>query len=271
MSRLLSPAALDDAAARILRASSSGAACAPIRDLIGADDIQAAYAVQQRVVAARVAAGATVVGRKIGLTSEAVQRQLGVGQPDFGVLFDDMAYAGGDTVPRGAVMQPRVEAEIAFVLKSDLVDGDLGAEQIAASIDYAVAALEICGSRIEGWDISLADTVADNASAGAFVLGPQRRRLSAFTPRHVVMRMDINGAEVSRGDGSACLGDPLGAVQWLARTAREFGEPLRAGQTVLSGALGPMVPLAPGDVVRAQIHPLGTVRFTVGDREGAIA
>ncbi|TWV53882.1 2-keto-4-pentenoate hydratase [Streptomyces misionensis] len=261
-----SPSDIAAAAERIAEALASGVPCAPVRDLIGRDDLAAAYAVQDRLTERRLAAGAAVVGRKIGLTSEAVQRQLGVDRPDFGFLFDDMAYAEGDTIPFGEVLQPRAEAEIAFVLGADLADGALTREQVAAAIAYAVPALEICGSRIAGWDISFGDTVADNASAGAYVLGEQRLGLDAFDPVAVAMTMTVNGEEVSTGSGADCLGDPVEAVVWLARTARELGEPLRAGQVVLSGALGPMRPVAAGDTVTATLSGLGavTVRFSEG-------
>jgi 2-keto-4-pentenoate hydratase len=247
---------------------STGVPCPPVRDLIGRDDVAAAYAVQQLGTAARVASGARVVGRKIGLTSPAVQQQLGVDQPDFGVLFDDMHYVGGDTVPFDAVLQPRVEAEVAFVLQDDLADGNLELDQVRAAVQHAIAALEICGSRIQDWDISFGDTVADNASAGAFALGPQRMTLDQVEPKDVSMAMTIDGQEVSTGTGVACLGDPLVALQWLARRARDFGEPLRSGQIVLSGALGPMRPVTPGAVVTATITGLGsvTVHFSKGDK-----
>ncbi|NYI45062.1 2-keto-4-pentenoate hydratase [Nocardioides aromaticivorans] len=253
------------AAARLLTAAAAGEPCAPVRDLIGADDVHAAYAVQELVTQARVAAGTAVTGRKIGLTSEAVQRQLGVDQPDFGFLFSDMAYLGGDVVPVGAVLQPRVEAEIAFTLASDLAEGRLDEAQVRAAIGHAIPALEICGSRISGWDIRFGDTVADNASAGAYVLGPVRARLDQFEPRVAQMTMSIDGVEVSSGTGAACVGDPINAVVWLAQKARELGEPLRAGQVVLSGALGPMRPVAPGQTVRAEISGLGSVTFTLDE------
>jgi 2-keto-4-pentenoate hydratase len=258
-------AAIDQAAERLLGAAESGTPCAPVRDLIGRDDLAAAYAVQRRVSEARLAGGATVVGRKIGLTSEAVQRQLGVDQPDFGMLFDDMAYGDGAVVPVGTVLQPRVEAEVAFALKDDLVEGPLDKEQVRAAVEYAAAALEICGSRVDGWDISFGDTVADNASAGAYVLGTERRSLDEVEPREVDMVMSIDGEEVSTGTGAACLGDPINAVVWLARQARELGDPLRAGQVVLSGALGPMRPVAPGATVTATISGLGSVSISFGN------
>ena len=259
-------AQLDAAAERLLAAARSGVPCTPVRDLIGADDVQAAYAVQRRLTAIRVASGARVVGRKIGLTSAAVQAQLGVDQPDFGVLFDDMEHHGGDVVPAGSVLQPRAEAEIAFVLGEDLAEGDLGATRVRAAVDHAVAAIEICGSRIADWDISFGDTVADNASAGVYVLGSRQVRLDQFTPKHVEMRMTVTGQDDSTGNGEACLGDPLEALRWLALRARELGDPLLAGQVVLSGALGPMRPVARGQRVRATLTGLGAVSFTYGEQ-----
>lgn len=253
-----------EAAARLHDAAASQQPCPPVRDLIGRDDLQAAYAVQRRNTDARIAAGATVVGRKIGLTSPAVQAQLGVDQPDFGILFSDMAHPDGAEVPADAVLQPRVEAEVAFVLKTDLVDGDLDAAQVREAVDYAVAALEVCGSRIAGWDISFGDTVADNASAGAYVLGTEKKTLDEFVPQDVDMSLTVDDVEVSTGNGAACLGDPINALVWLARQARELGEPLRAGQVILSGALGPMKPIEPGAQVAAHITGLGSVSMSLG-------
>lgn len=256
------------AADRLREAATTGVPCPPVRDLIGSDDLPAAYAVQERLAAARVAAGATVTGRKIGLTSPAVQAQLGVDQPDFGVLFDDMAFLGGDTVPVERFLQPRVEAEVAFVLAEDLADGPLDLPQVRRAVAYAVAALEICDSRIAGWDITFGDTVADNASSGAYVVGPVRVSLADVEPAEVAMTMSVDGNEVSTGTGAACLGDPLLALQWLARQARDLGSPLRAGELVLSGALGPMHPVHPGAVVTATITGLGSVtaRFSEGNQ-----
>ena len=188
-----------------------------------------------------------------------MQQQLGVRQPDFGVLFDDMVYRDGDRIPMDRLLQPRAEAEVAFVLEQDLADGPLDEAQCRAAVAYAVAALEIVDSRIHGWDISFADTVADNASSGLFVLGTEQRTLTEVEPAGVTMSMEIDGEVVSTGTGAACLGDPLIALSWLARRAREFGDPLRAGQVILSGALGPMRPLHPGATVSAVIDGLGTV------------
>ncbi|MFI8092981.1 2-keto-4-pentenoate hydratase [Streptomyces sp. NPDC086080] len=250
------------AAARLREAAATGIPTTPVRDLIGRDDVEAAYAVQTRLAAERIEAGATVVGRKIGLTSTAVQQQLGVDQPDFGVLFDDMEYADGSAVPADAILQPRVEAEIAFVLKADLAEGPLDHVQVREAVDHAVAALEICGSRVAGWDISFGDTVADNASAGGYVLGTRRVPLTDFDPVAAEMTMRIDGETASTGNGAACLGDPVNALVWLARQARDLGSPLRAGQVILSGALGPMRPVTPGNAVEATVTGLGTVSVT---------
>lgn len=250
---------VDRAAERLLAAAATRTPCAPVRDLIGADDLDAAYAVQSRLVAARCAAGATVVGRKIGLTSAAVQQQLGVDRPDFGWLLDDMDLTGAAEIPASRLLQPKAEAEVAFVLAEDLADGPLDDTQVRAAVAHAVAALEIVDSRVAGWDIRFADTVADNASSGLYVLGTERRSLDEIEPVAVEMTMSIDGEVVSTGNGAECLGDPLIALAWLARTAREYGEPLRAGQVVLSGALGPMRDVHPGAVVTADISGLGTV------------
>jgi len=257
--------ALHKAAARLREADRTGTPCPPVRDLIGSTDLEAAYAVQGLNLEARLAQGRRVVGRKIGLTSEAVQRQIGVGTPDFGWLLDDMAFADGDAIRFAQVLQPRAEGEVAFVLKEDLAEGELSHQQVREAIDYAVAAIEVCGSRVAGWDISFADTVADNASSGVFVLGTERRTLAEFAPVDVTMSMSIDGEEVSTGTGAACLGDPLNAVVWLARYARDFGQPLRAGQILLSGALGPMRDITPGAHVAVTISGLGSVSATFSE------
>lgn len=254
-----------EAATRLLDAATSQQPCPPVRDLIGPDDLQAAYAVQRRNAEARIAAGATVVGRKIGLTSPAVQAQLGVDQPDFGWLLDDMDVTGAPEVPMSRLLQPKAEAEVAFVLKADLADGPLDEAQVRGAVDHAVAALEIVDSRVAGWDIRFGDTVADNASSGLYVLGTERRTLDEVEPVEVEMTMSIDGEEVSTGNGAACLGDPLNSLAWLARAARDHGEPLRAGQVVLSGALGPMREVHPGAVVTATISGLGTVTARFSD------
>lgn len=256
-----------EAASRLRAAASAGLPCAPVRDLIDATDLDAAYAVQAVNNRDRLEAGGRIVGRKIGLTSEVVQRQLGVNQPDFGVLFADMEVPDGGVAPMSRLLQPKVEAEIAFGLAADLTEGDLDDQQVRAAVAWVAPALEIVDSRVAGWDISFADTVADNASSGLFVIGTPHAELSSIDPVTVQMVMTLNGVEVSVGRGSASLGDPLIALAWLARTARDFGDPLRSGQVVLSGALGPMVTVAAGDAVSATISTLGSVSVTFGHEQ----
>lgn len=259
----------DNAVERLLTASQTRVPCAPVRDLIGRDDVEAAYAVQEQITAHRLEAGAKIIGRKIGLTSVAVQKQLGVDQPDFGVLLDDMVYEQGAVIPADAFMQPKIEGEVAFVLGKDLAEGELDMAQIREAVAEVRAALEICDSRIENWDISFGDTVADNASAGAYVLGDTVLTLDEVEPREVSMTMTVTGQEDSVGTGEACLGDPLIALQWLAVKSRELGNPLKAGQVILSGALGPMRPVAPGGQVNATISKLGDVSVSFGEKAGS--
>ncbi|GAA0526220.1 fumarylacetoacetate hydrolase family protein [Paractinoplanes ferrugineus] len=251
------------AASRLADARRAGKPCAPVRDLIDAQDVALAYRVQRLGVDRRTAAGERIAGRKIGLTAPVVQQQLGVDQPDFGVLFDTMDVSALAVVPVGGLLQPKVEAEVAFRLGADL-GGDLSPATVRAAVAHAEAAIEIVDSRIADWDISIADTVADNASSGLFVLSGRPVPLSAFEPADVVMRMTVDGAPASAGTGRDCLGDPLAALAWLARTARDLGDPLRAGEIVLSGALGRMVPVGPGSRVRAEISSLGSVDVVFG-------
>lgn len=256
--------AVIEAAERLSVAAATSTPCAPVRELIGSTDVESAYAVQTFNAAMGTTAGRRIIGRKIGLTSEVVQAQLGVDQPDFGVLFDDMEV--GLQAPMSRLLQPKVEAEIAFVLRGDL-DGEITPDSVRAAVDHAVVALEIVDSRIAGWDITFADTVADNASSGLFTLGMQRLSLDEFEPRDTYAEMSIDGVIVSTGTGEACLGDPLIALEWLARTAQQFEQPLRAGQVILSGALGPMAPVAAGQEVAAVLttstgQSLGSVTVT---------
>jgi 2-keto-4-pentenoate hydratase len=260
---------------RLTAARAGRRPCAPVRDLLPAGDVEAAYAVQSAWVGGQVAGGARVVGRKIGLSNPVVQAQFGVGQPDFGVLLDTMACAARAPVDIARTLQPKIEAEIAFVLAEDL-DGDvIGRAEVAAATAYVVAALEIVDSRIAGWDISIVDTVADNASSGLFVLGDRKQGLGRLDLADCAMTMrktgegGVQGGDVvSTGMGSAVLGHPLASVAWLAATVRDLGRPLRAGEVILSGSLGPMVPVAPGDVFLADISGLGQVSatFTEGSR-----
>ncbi len=255
---------LQQAADQLYQAAGTATPCAPIRDIIGDDSIADAYAVQEINTRRWLDEGRRLVGRKIGLTSKSVQRQLGVDQPDYGMLYADMDVPEGEEIAPDRLMQPKVEAEIAFVLERDLTAGQLTTADVMGAIAYAVPAIEIVGSRVANWDIRITDTIADNASSGLFVLGTTPRRLDRIDLRLCGMVMEIGGDPVSTGAGVACLGNPLSAALWLARVMVENGRPLRAGDVILSGALGPMAPVSPGDVVDARINGLGNVRAIFG-------
>ncbi len=260
-----SPSGVAEADAALTRAWETGEPCPPIRTLLADGDAGVAYAVQSLTTERRLASGRRLVGRKIGLTSLAVQKQLGVDQPDFGMLFDDMDVPQGQVIPWGKVMQPKVEAEVAFILGRDLTSDRLTTADLIGAVDYAVAAIEIVGSRIANWDIRFADTVADNASAALYSLGHQPRRLSDIDLIGARMEMTRGDAVVSSGAGAACMGSPLTATLWLARTMQALGRPLLEGDIVLSGALGPMVAVEPGQDFTARIEGLGGVRVAFGE------
>ncbi|MBY6414398.1 fumarylacetoacetate hydrolase family protein [Rhodococcus sp. BP-252] len=258
---VLEPHVLDDAAERLAQASSTGVPCPPVRDLIGRDDVDAAYRIQTINIDASVRDGRRVVGRKIGLTSPAVQKQLGVDQPDFGVLLDHFDVSGDAAIDSSRLLQPRIEAEIAFRVAAH-IDHTITADQAPQYVDRVYASFEIVDSRIADWDISLADTVADNASSGLYVLGDWLPVTDAPELAGVAMTLTADGEQVSTGKGSDCLGSPWEALVWLANTSLSYGAPLRAGEVVLSGALGPMVPVTPGSRYTASISGLGDVTAT---------
>ncbi|GAA1560067.1 2-keto-4-pentenoate hydratase [Kribbella lupini] len=261
--------AVQKAAELLATAAATGTPCPPVRDLFADGDIDSAYDVQRLVTERVLATGDRLVGRKIGLTSPAVQRQLGVDQPDFGALLATMALSGDAVVPAGRLLQPKVEAEIALVLGADLTSDDCTVAEVRAATASVSPALEIVDSRIADWDITIVDTVADNASSGLFVLGGTSLSIGEVEPADVAMQL-YRGAElVSEGTGRDCLGDPLNAAAWLASTLARRGDPLRAGDVILTGALGPMAAVAPGDVFTAQISGLGSVRVSFAPEDGA--
>lgn len=255
----LNEAVIAEAAAQLFEAAQTGVPCIPVRSLIGEHDVDAAYAVQDFNTHRALAAGRRLVGRKIGLTSRAVQQQLGVNQPDFGMLFADMAVGEDTPIPAGMVLQPKIEAELALILAADLDDKQPIMADLLNSIAYVVPALEIVGSRINNWDIRIADTIADNASSGLYVLGGPARRIDGLDLRNASMTMRRGADTVSTGSGVACLGHPLNAAVWLAREVALRGRPLRRGDVVLTGALGPMVTVQPGDRFEAEISGFGMV------------
>ena len=251
-------------AAERLRRAYAGPPIAPLRDVLAPDDVDRAYQVQAENTRRWVGEGRRIVGRKIGLTAESVQRQLGVDQPDYGVLFADMRLADGEDLPLERLLQGKAEAEVALVLARGLPGVDATPDDVLAATAFACAAIEIVDSRIADWKITIADTIADNASSAAFVLGREQVDPRALDLAECAMTMTVDGERVSSGVGRACLGHPLQAASWLANTLARRGEPLGPGDIVLTGALGPMVTLRPRTRIDAEIGGLGTVGFTFG-------
>lgn len=252
-------------AALLLREAYTMGEIYPLRNFLEPADAEGAYAVQEINTRFWERQGRRIVGRKAGLTAEAVQKQLGVDQPDFGVLFDDMQIADGGRLDPSKTLQPKAEAEIAFILGAGLPSPDTTAEEVAAAVATVHAAIEIVDSRIADWKITFADTVADNGSSAFFVISDTGVPLAGLDLESAPMEMTINGSVVSTGMGAAALGNPLNAAAWLARTLAERGEPLKAGDVLLAGALGPMVALTSGDRVQANVGTIGTCVFDYGD------
>jgi 2-keto-4-pentenoate hydratase len=250
--------------ARRLRDAYAGTPVDTLRPMLSPGDGAGAYAVQNLNTLFWQNQGRRIVGRKIGLTAKTVQAQMGVDQPDYGVLFDDMEIADGGVLTPERALQPRAEAEIAIILAADITSPDPTPDDILAAADHAVAAIEIVDSRIADWKISFADTVADNGSSAFFVLGQEKKRLKDLDLLTCGMIMEVNDEIRSMGVGAACLGHPLNAAAWLARVMAENGTPLRKGEIILTGALGPMVSLTPGDSIRSRVGGLGSVSFTYG-------
>ncbi|MGH7923289.1 MAG: 2-keto-4-pentenoate hydratase [Candidatus Binatus sp.] len=218
-----------------------------------------AYRIQMINVERRIAAGRRVVGRKVGLTSIAMQKMFGVSEPDFGHLFDDMILADDSECAVGALMLPRVEPEIAFVLSRELRGPGIQRDDVIGATEYVTPALEIIDTRIRDWKITLADTIADNASSARVVLGKERISPTAHDLASVAMTLEKNGATVEQGVGAAVMGHPAEPVAWLANKLAEFGQSLAAGSIVMPGALCRAVEVCAGDSVTARFGPLGVV------------
>ena len=252
---------LDDWAGRLRDAADEARAIEPLTEAVPGLSVADAYAIAQRIVGGRVRDGARVVGRKIGLTSLAVQQQLGVSEPDYGALLDTMELADGAAVDASRFVAPRVELELAFHMREPLSGPGVTAADVRQATASVQPSFELVDSRIIDWRIALADTVADNASSAAFVLGGERMELDQFdvTAVHAVLR---RGEEVvETGTTSAVLGDPCEAVAWLANALAPFGARLEAGDVVLSGACTRMAPAGAGDRFTGDFGELGSVRL----------
>ncbi len=231
---------------------------APLIEQDSSLSVDHAYAISLEFLALRRKDGERVVGKKIGVTSKAVQDMLGVHQPDFGFLTDWMHVKGDIDVDAKALIAPRAEAEIAFVLREGLAGPGITAEQVIAATDFIAPCFEIVDSRIRDWKISIVDTIADNASCGVFILGEARADPRDHDLPSLHVTVSKNGAPLSEGYGSAVQGDPAQAVAWLANTLGAYGVTLDAGDIILSGSLVPLEPAVKGDLFEMTLHGIGT-------------
>ena len=236
---------------------------APLREREPEITIEDAYKIQEQFVARRVAAGEKIIGKKIGATSKPVQDFLGVYQPDFGMLLSGMVYNEGDTIPLDTLIQPKAEAELAFVLKEDLKGPGITAMDVIRATDYVLPCFEIVDSRITAWNIKIQDTVADNASCGVYVLGKTKGDPRKLDITLAGMVLEKNGELFSTGVGAAVQGSPANAVAWLANTLGELGIPFKAGEVILSGSQSALVPVVDGDELVCTVGGLGacSVKF----------
>ncbi|MBM3268225.1 MAG: fumarylacetoacetate hydrolase family protein [Candidatus Sericytochromatia bacterium] len=256
MTAVVSEPTLQALADRLRDAQERRTPCEPLTAEFPDLTLAEAYRIAGRNVARL---GAPIVGRKIGLTSAAVQRQLGVDQPDFGALVAGMEVPEGGEADFSRLLQPRVEGEIAFVLGRDLQGPGVTAAQVLAATDFVLPAIEVADCRIADWRIKVQDTVADNAAAAMYVLGSRPASPRDLDMRLAGLALRINGEVATTGAGAACLGNPVNAVAWLANTLGALGTPLSAGEVVLAGAMCPLVAVLPGDCVEVAISGLGSV------------
>jgi 2-keto-4-pentenoate hydratase len=261
MSRL-TPTELDDWAARLAHAATDARPIAPLTDTVPDLAVEDAYEIAQRIVERRVRGGARVIGHKVGLTSPAVQQQLGVSEPDFGALLDVMELPDGGTVDADRFIAPRVELELAFVLGERLAGPGVTVADVRRATAAVQPAFELVDSRIADWRIQLADTVADSASSAAFVLGGERRALDELDTTALAVALRRGDEVVETGVSSAVLGDPCAAVAWLANALTDLGTTLEPGDVVLSGACTRMVNARAGDAFTGDFGPLGEIGLT---------
>jgi 2-keto-4-pentenoate hydratase len=250
---------VEEAAAALRNAYATGTPIPPLTTTYSDLSVADAYAIQLAQVRAWTTAGAAVKGHKVGLTSAAMQRQLGVNEPDFGHLTDTMFFQDSSPIDTGRFMQPRIEPEIAFVLGRPLSGPGVTTAQAIAAVDFVLPGLEIIDSRIEDWKITLADTIADNASSGGVVLGTRPTRLEAIDLTLTGCLLHRNGVLEQAGAGGAVLGSPINALVWVANVLGERGVRLEAGHVVLPGSVTAAIPVTAGDTMTATFAGLGPV------------
>lgn len=254
---------VQEAAKALFDAERTATPMSPLTERYERMTVEDAYAVQSAYRALREAAGARLVGRKVGATSKAIQEQFGVPSPDFGLLFDDMCFKQEEPIPGSTLIAPRVEAELAFVLAGPL-QGPVTEEEVLGATAQVIPCIEVIDSRIERWQIRLEDTVADNGSSARYVLGEAWVDFRALPLAEVSMQLRRNGEPVADGTGAAVLGNPVTAVAWLARTLGELGAGFRAGDVVLSGSFAAAIPSEKGDLFEATFGDQGRVSCRFG-------
>ncbi|MED3624714.1 2-keto-4-pentenoate hydratase [Neobacillus thermocopriae] len=232
---------------------------APLTQMYPELSVKDAYMVQLEVMSRKVSEGRKVIGKKVGLTSVAMQKMLGVNEPDYGHLFDDMKVEDNSIVKMNELLSPKVEAEIGFILGEDLKGPNITYLDVMMATEYVVPTLEIIDSRIEDWKIQLVDTVADNGSSAKVVTGSQLTKIEGIDLRTVGMVLYKNGEMVATGAGAAALGHPAHAIAWLANKLSEFDITLKAGELILPGALSAALTVQKGDKISAHFGKLGSV------------
>ncbi len=247
-------------AALLADAEKTGVGTNPLTILDPSLSVTEAYHIQLENIQMKVEQGQKIIGKKIGLTSLAMQKLLGVDEPDYGHLLDSMEVTNGGTISIEKVLQPKVEAELAFVLKKDLIGPNVTTLDVLQATDYIVPALEIVDSRVKDWKIKLPDTIADNASSGFYVLGERKAKVDEINLELLGMVLSKNNEIVNTGVGAAALGNPATCVAWLANKLSEFGIPLKAGEIILSGALSAAADAKAGDTFSARFAHLGEVK-----------
>lgn len=248
----------------LYKALRSGCSVSPLTDRESGIKLEEAYHISKRMVSRRVELdGEKIVGKKIGVTSQPVQKMLNVFQPDFGFLTDAMECPDAAEITiKGNLIAPKAEGEIAFRLKKDLIGPGVTAQDVLDATETIIPCFEIVDSRIDDWKIKIQDTVADNASCGVYVLGKDEVDPRKYDLPNLKMKIYKNGELHSEGLGSAVQGNPLTAVAWLANTLGEFGISLLAGEVILSGSLVPLIPVVAGDEMSLIIEGIGGCRCT---------
>ncbi|MDF2903690.1 MAG: 2-oxopent-4-enoate hydratase [Bacillus sp. (in: firmicutes)] len=259
----------EEIANQLLEAEVSMKPIAPLTETYPTISVQQAYQIQLLQIQQKVDQGARIIGKKIGLTSKAMQEMVGVNEPDYGHLLDTMSHVDGEIIDIDQFIEPKIEVEIAFILSKDLKGPGVSITNVIDATDYIVPAFEVIDSRIKDWKIKFEDTVADNGSSAKVVLGGIPTKIDQVDLRHIGMVVDVNGAQIATGAGAAVLGNPLKAVAWLANKLGEYDISLKAGEVILSGAITAAVPIRSGDIFNAHFAHIGSVSvgFKGGDSQ----